>query len=340
VTAASAGGEAPGLLIDISLAQRGVEDGRATPVEECAAALVAMPGAVRALLLDPGAPIPGGLHSRLFGSGLLRWNTATSVRRAAAAGPVAYVAFAEGAVPPHVERLGVPVVTVAAEGARAAGLVLAAARGLGGTVVSRLRVAVVGAMPPSAAPCAAMNARLVEALRPRCDVEVVEGDGLAGTTRAAAYDAVVHLLGGAAGEVAVLRSARRVPGVLWMHHESLAEVHRAEAGGSAPMLASLLRRLYGERAPLPLLDALDRGDASAFDAAAERRFGVLMTGDVVRAAHAVVVPSESAARRLRLDQGAGGPCPPVSVCTAAADAVAAADHLLSVVADVVAGQAA
>jgi hypothetical protein len=338
VSGASADGDVPGLLVDISAAQRAGEAGT-TPVEECAAALVAMPGVVRALLLDPSAPIPGSLHTRLFGSGLLRWNTAAEVRRAAASGPLAYVTFAEAAVPAHVERLGVPVVTVRAGGAHAAGLVLAAARGLRVDVPSRLRVAVVAVMPPSLGPCAAVNARMVAALSALCDVDVIGDESLVGTARAAAYDAVVHLLGGAAAELPVLRSARRVPGVLWLHGVALADVHRSETAGGADM-AALLRRMYADRAPSPVLDALDRGDVGGFDGAAERRFGLLLTGDVVRAAHAVVVPSEAAARRLRLDQGANAPCPPLSVCDASSDAEATASHLLSVIARVIAAEAA
>jgi hypothetical protein len=42
----------------------------------------------------------------------------------------------------------------------------------------------------------------------------------------------------------------------------------------------------------------------------------------------VVVPSEQAARRLRLDQGANGPCPPLSVCDGS-DPGVAASHLLA-----------
>jgi hypothetical protein len=105
-------------------------------------------------------------------------------------------------------------------------------------------------------------------------------------------------------------------------------------------MAVLLRRMYADRAPSPALDALDRGDAAGFDGAAERRFGLLLTGEVIRAAHAVVVPSEAAARRVRLDQGANGPCPPVSVFDASSDAQAAASHLLSVIERVIAAEAA
>jgi hypothetical protein len=41
-----------------------------------------------------------------------------------------------------------------------------------------------------------------------------------------------------------------------------------------------------------------------------------------------------------LDQGANGPCPPLSVCDASPDAEAAASHLVSVIARVIAAEAA
>jgi hypothetical protein len=119
--------------------------------------------------------------------------------------------------------------------------------------------------------------------------------------------------------------------VLWLGDVALCEVHRVEAAGSpqpAAALAATLRRMYADRAPQPLLGALDGGDAGAFDAAAERRFGLLLSVDVVRGARTVVVPSVAAARRLRLDQGANGPCPPILVVDPD-DAMAVADAVLS-----------
>jgi len=313
-----------GLLVDLSAAQR-PEDPAAAAVESCVAALLATPGSVRALLLDPAAPLPGTLHARLLGSGLLRWNTAAEVRRAAASGTVAYVTFG-AAVPAHVERLGVSVVHVAATAAPAEVLAAATRSAVRVDVVPRLHVVAV------CAPDVAANARLLDALASQCDLDVLHDDTLVATVRAPAYDGVVHILGAAApAEVAVLRSARRVSGVLWLHDVALAQVHRVEASGDARALAAVVRRMYADRAPLPLLDALDRGAASAFDAGAVQRYGLLLSGDVVRVARAVVVPSDEAARRLRLDQGANGPCPPVSVCTPG-DAGAAAAHVLSLVA--------
>jgi hypothetical protein len=336
------------------------EDPRARDVEEWAAGLLAVPGAVAGLLLNPGLPIHGRLHSRLFGSGMLWWNTAAEVRRLMASGALAYVVFGAAEVPEHVRRLGIPVVLVGSGGDVAdvalrvergtpAAEVVAAVRGLSGVAEvapAPLRVGLVGAVSNGRV------AAVAEALAARCRLDVFTDDdadpawlerlgasrfsagALIGTTLASSYDGVVHALGDSAADVGALRSARRVPGVLWLRERSLAGVHRAEAASSdapAAAMAALLRRVSMRRAPAPLLEALDRGDAAAFDAAAERRYGLLLTGEVVRVAQAAIVSSEQAARRLRLDQGAGGPCPPLQVADPA-DPRAVAEALMGLVA--------
>jgi hypothetical protein len=266
------------------------------------------------------------------------------------------VVFGATEVPEHVRRLGIPVVGLGYEGDAALRLdaemaaadVVDAVRRLpaGAQGAPRLRVALVGAVGADA-----RVAAVAEALAERCRLDVFTDDDpepawlerlgatrlpagvLIGTTLASSYDGVVHALGGSAADIAALRSARRVPGVLWLRDPSPAGVHRAEAAASeapAATLAALLRRVYAHRAPAPLLEALDRGDAAAFDATAERRFGLLLTGEVVRVAQAVIVTSEQAARRLRLDQGANGPCPPLHVADPA-DPRALADALLALI---------
>jgi len=405
-----------GLLVDLSATQRAEPDRAARWVGELAAALLEIPGAVRALLLDPALPLPGSLHPALFSSPLLRWNTATELRRAGLAGPVAYlVPWLPGQVPggtllpaPVAER-DMPLVMVRPPGASAesplarvgldlyrhADLVItsssseaaaseaAARRAAVVPLVSGLdadsaewrrsalgivdavqaldrtprvapaagaplRVALVGALPPSAAPSAVTVARLAEALAPRCrlllasddrpdpgwlerlDVPLHAVDSLSRGGLAWSCDAVVHVVGASAADLPALRSARRLPGVLWLHDVRLAGPHRAEAAvGPKPgaTLAAVLRRIYADRAPAPLLAALDAGDTSGFDAAAEQRYGLLLTGEVVRQARAVMVGSLTAARRVRLDQGASAPCPPIVVIDAD-DLDAAADRLL------------
>ncbi len=397
---------ARGLVVDLAAAQAAAGgaggDAESTAgAGEQIAALLARPGLVRALLLDPAQTLPGGLHPALLSSPLLRWNTATEVRRVMREGPVAYLVPAGGGravLPPIVAERAVPLVVLVGDDASArseelvhhADLVLftdgaAAAQALG-IEASRLRrlvgddiaaavadavqaldapplsrlsgrpprmhVALVGAMPPSTAPSAVANARLAEALAARCHLDVAGAgepdrawldrlgarhfsvDALARHGLAASYDAVVHVVGGAADDLPALRSARHLPGVLWLHDIALAEPHRHEAAlGDAPAaaLSALLRRVYAERAPLPVLERLDAGDAPAFDTAAERRFGLLLTGEVVRSARAVVVGDAAAARRVRLDQGASAPCPPIAVVDPG-DPDAAAGSLLRLIA--------
>jgi hypothetical protein len=306
VSVARTGGDgARGLVVDIAAVQRG-DAAAAEFAAERAVALLST-NAVRALLLDPVLPVPGSLHPALLRSALLRWHTATELRRAALGGASAV------ATPNHAARDGLVVRELA---------------------VGALHVALVGALPPSTSVAAADNARIAEALSRRCRIDVacdgqpdaswlrrigarhLRVEALAQQGLAFAYDAVVHCVGASPADLPALRSARRVPGVLVLHDLALATPHRVEARAAAapgPALAALLRRVYADRAPAPLLARLDSGDAEAFDAAVERRYGLLFTGEVVRRARAVMVPSESAARRLRLDQGPGAPCPPVAV---------------------------
>lgn len=378
------------LLVDLSAAQAGGSAGEAARVaSEVAAALLNVPGAVGALLLDPSLPLPGGLHPALLSSPLLRWNTATELRRGMAQGPVAYfVPAPAGAapLPPLVAERAMPLVMLPGDAGRElsdhADLVVTPAaaaswseiaeqvaravermeppRAAGGSGAARLHVALVGALPPSGAPSAVLNARLAEALAQRCRLDLAGAEqparewldrlgarhlsveALSRHGLAASYDAVVHMLGGTAEDLAALQAARRLPGVVWLHDLALAEPHRAEAAESespGAELAALLRRVYADRAPSPLLERLDGGDASAFDAAAERRYWLLLTGEVVREARAVVVGSAQAARRLRLDQGPSSPCPPITVIDAA-DVDVAAERLVALVAALHRGRAA
>ena len=379
---------------------------------ELGAALLRVPGLVRALLLNPALPLPGSLHRDLLSSPLLGWNSASALRRAAAEGPIAYLV----PVPPGLEpgttllpqavaEREIPLVMVwhggrllsddargrgpvalsqaALELYRHADLVLStetaghndveawslhparvldlvtagrnepsateivagvlaamdrlatapgpwSLSGEGGRGSGRMHLALVAALPPSPAPSAPWSAALADALAGRCRLDVFS-DGprddawldrlgarclpvaaLARHGLAPSYDAVVHVVGSAADDLPALRSARRVPGVVWFHDLHLAEPHRAEAA-TAPELAAVLRRVVADRAPAPVVEALERGDAGAFDAVAERRYGLLLTGEVMREARAAVVGSNVQARRLRLDQGASAPCPPIWV---------------------------
>jgi len=193
-------------------------------------------------------------------------------------------------------------------------------RRVGGVVAPALRVALVHA---GGRECAGLTA----ALASRCALDVPDVEALARPGVAAGYDAVLVLLGGTAADAPVLRVARRVPAVLWLRSLALAEPHRAEAAAGAapgPALAAALRRCCADRAPRPLLERLDSGDASAFDAAAERRYGLLLTAEVVREARAVVVSSAADTRRLRLDLGPRARVPSITVIDPADDSAAAA----------------
>src|SRR4051794_25676038 len=115
-----AAGPGYGLVIDLQGLQsvdhgdRGI--GRV--VVEYTRAMLAYPGLVRGLLLNPLLPFPGNLPPDLLPCPLIDWSTAASFRRAGAGGPIAYQILSpfelrhpvETVVPPHVMRPDVPVV--------------------------------------------------------------------------------------------------------------------------------------------------------------------------------------------------------------------------------------
>src|ERR1700716_1373068 len=71
---------------DLRNGDRGI--GRA--VGELAAALLARPGVVAAMVLNPQLPVPGHLPAGLLDSPLLQRNTLDALRRARDAGPIVY----------------------------------------------------------------------------------------------------------------------------------------------------------------------------------------------------------------------------------------------------------
>jgi glycosyltransferase involved in cell wall biosynthesis len=111
-----------GLVLDIQAAQDRLLPGRGIGryVVQHAQALLAIPGLVRALSLNPRLPFPGALPADLLASPLLDWGTATTFRRARRDGAVAYhvmspfdpVMSPPGTVPPaHTVRPDVPLIT-------------------------------------------------------------------------------------------------------------------------------------------------------------------------------------------------------------------------------------
>ncbi len=110
-----------GLILDIQGTQSVLHPDRgiARFVAEHARALMAHPGLVRGLSLNPLLPFAGHLAPELLASPGLDWGTATSFRRAQQSGPVAYYvmspfelrpAAVETIVSPHALRADVPVI--------------------------------------------------------------------------------------------------------------------------------------------------------------------------------------------------------------------------------------
>ncbi|MBX5491943.1 MAG: glycosyltransferase [Chloroflexi bacterium] len=111
-----------GLVLDLQASQTegSAERGLGRYVIELTRALLAYPGLVRAIALNPTLSFPGHLPGELLASGLLTWNTATAFRHAQRQGPVAYcvmspfehIPTAETITPPHTVRPDVPLLAI------------------------------------------------------------------------------------------------------------------------------------------------------------------------------------------------------------------------------------
>jgi glycosyltransferase involved in cell wall biosynthesis len=196
-----------------------------------------------------------------------------------------------------------------------------------------LRIALVGALPPSTSPAASAGASLAEALAPHCHLDLYSDDrpdqrwlgelragprlpvlALRRTGAFIGYDAVIHNLGNSDDELDVLESALTIPGILWLHSLNLVPLYRRMAsrcsGDAHAWLAATVRDMYADRVP-------STSDPSGLDPEVHR-YGLLMTSAAVRGARAVIVNDDASARRLLLDQGARGPAPRVIVASTSA----------------------
>jgi len=375
---------------------------------EFAAALLAVPGAVRALLLNPAMPLPGGLHPVVLSSRLLRWNTATELRRAMVGGPIAYLvvgwsgretavlpaAVADGEVPlmvvlhdldhanlsgdalrrheqrlellrtcdllfclsesarqEAVEALGidsrrcvnvgpqdswdaVATRTLAAlshpdtAGSRRAAPPIGPRRS-----ERRMRLALVGPMPPVASGVADYNGRITAALAERADLDVLVPPGLprpphgslprvlpAATLgeriNPAGYDAILYTFGNSEHHLATYDLAHRFPGVAWLHDIRLGGFYNNYAhqrfADPRPWMREQLRDAYGPR--LPELDGVE----DLFSPEWQHSRGIFLSRALVRASRAVIVNSAFAEQLCRLDQGPDSTVPPIIRLTHAA----------------------
>jgi glycosyltransferase involved in cell wall biosynthesis len=183
----------------------------------------------------------------------------------------------------------------------------------------RPRVALVGPMPPSRSGIADYNARLVDELATRSELDVLLSFGeiaklsrrapgvrymplsaLGRILNPASYDAIIYTIGNNHHHHETYEVARRYPGIVWFHDVRLGGLYLTygadrHPGGPQEFVTAKLREMYGERAPSQLFGAFD------FPRAAQH--GIGLTRELVSASRGAFVNSAYAERLLRLDQG-------------------------------------
>ncbi|HXA29261.1 MAG TPA: glycosyltransferase [Candidatus Angelobacter sp.] len=185
----------------------------------------------------------------------------------------------------------------------------------------RMRIALVGPMPPVKSGVADYNGRTVSALSRLADVDVLvppevahPGHGgplqtlrspaLGRTLDPAGYDALLYTFGNSEHHLTTYDLAHRYPGVLWLHDVRLSGFHANYAhertNDPARWMRKLLRDTYG--AQIPDLDNVE----DLFERAWLHHNGVFLSRSLVRASRAVIVNSRFAEQLYRLDQGPDG----------------------------------
>ncbi|HET9051648.1 MAG TPA: glycosyltransferase family 1 protein, partial [Candidatus Dormibacteraeota bacterium] len=193
----------------------------------------------------------------------------------------------------------------------------------------RLRVALIGPMPPVASGVADYNLRVATELARVVDLDVLTPEGAAAhgprddapwrrlpaqalgrTLDPASYHALVYTIGNSWHHVPARRLALRFPGVVWFHDVRLAALHHHAAAEADPVdpAAWTRRRLdedhAGRLGPPPAGEPL-------LDSEWVRRNGVLLTRELAGSARLAVVNTALGERLLRLDQGPDGRVPPI-----------------------------
>lgn len=197
----------------------------------------------------------------------------------------------------------------------------------------RLRLALVGPMPPVASGVADYNGRISAALAERADLDVLVPPELVHPPRGAwprvlpaaalgeeldpaGYDAILYTFGNNEHHLATYDLAMRFPGVLWLHDVRLGGFFHNYAhqrfADPRPWMRERLRENYGAR-----LRELD-GVEDLFSREWQHSRGIFLSRALVRASRAVIVNSAFAEQLCRLDQGADSEPPPIIQLTHAA----------------------
>jgi len=185
----------------------------------------------------------------------------------------------------------------------------------------RMRIALVGPMPPVKSGVADYNGRTVSALSRLADVDVfvppeVVRPGHGGAQPAfrspalgrsldpSGYDAVLYTFGNSEHHLTTYDLLHRHPGVLWLHDVRLSGFHANYAHERTTDPARWMRDTLRDTYAGQIADLEDREDL--FERSWMHRSGVFLTRSLVRASRAVIVNSRFAEQLCRLDQGPDG----------------------------------
>lgn len=190
----------------------------------------------------------------------------------------------------------------------------------------RMRIALVGPMPPVLSGVADYNGRIAAALAERADLDVLVPPELRHPPRGssprilpaaalgervnpASYDALLYTFGNSEHHLTTYDLAHRFPGVLWLHDIRLGGFHHNYShqrfADPRPWMRQRLREAYGPR----LRELEQREDLFSREWQHER--GVFLSRSLVRASRAVLVNSAFAEQLCRLDQGPDSAMPPI-----------------------------
>jgi glycosyltransferase involved in cell wall biosynthesis len=190
----------------------------------------------------------------------------------------------------------------------------------------RMRLALVGPVPPVASGVADYNGRVAAALAERADVDVLvppamvrpphgslprvlPSTALGERIDPASYDALLYTFGNSEHHLTTYDLAHRFPGVLWLHDIRLGGFHHNYShqrfADPRPWMRERLRENYA-----PRLRGLD-GIEDLFSRDWQHSRGIFLSRSLVQTSRAVLVNSAFAEQLCRLDQGPDSASPPI-----------------------------
>ncbi|HEX8769917.1 MAG TPA: glycosyltransferase family 1 protein [Acidimicrobiales bacterium] len=185
----------------------------------------------------------------------------------------------------------------------------------------RLRIALVGPLPPAQAVTAARNHDLALRLAERCHLDcIADGVTRGPTTRRNygifpsrafgphvspyGYDAVFYTLAPGREHDRTYEKALGYPGIVWFHDIALADLYLEFARArflddeGRQFMTNTLRNHYRERFPDELVAGEDWGSPDAYE-----RYGAFMAGELAAKSRGSIVGSDEERQKLELDIG-------------------------------------